>query len=89
MLLRVCLHKVTPFSSWGNVMLKFRFSKPRLKENVFTSNSAVEGNAFMKFRFRTSVPGVIKVGSHVVSVRIHCTEKWRTSFHIDVLSKSK
>ena len=29
------------------------------------------------------------VGSHVVSVRIHCTEKWRTSFHTDVLSKSK
>ena len=27
--------------------------------------------------------------SHVVSVRIHCTEKWRTSFHTDVLSKSK
>ena len=22
-----------------------------------------------------------RVGSHVVSVRIHCTEKWRTSFH--------
>ena len=31
----------------------------------------------------------IRVGSHVVSVRIHCTEKWRTSFHTDVLSKSK
>ena len=30
-----------------------------------------------------------RVGSHVVSVRIHCTEKWRTSFHDDVLSKSK
>ena len=30
-----------------------------------------------------------RVGSHVVSVRIHCTEKWRTSFHNDVLSKSK
>ena len=29
-----------------------------------------------------------RVGSHVVSVRIHCTEKWRTSFHTDVLSKS-
>ena len=25
----------------------------------------------------------------MVSVRIHCTEKWRTSFHTDVLSKSK
>ena len=24
----------------------------------------------------------------MVSVRIHCTEKWRTSFHTDVLSKS-
>ena len=32
---------------------------------------------------------VNRVGSHVVSVRIHCTEKWRTSFHTDVLSKSK
>ena len=31
----------------------------------------------------------VRVGSHVVSVRIHCTEKWRTSFHTDVLSKSK
>ena len=31
----------------------------------------------------------IRVGSHVVSVRIHCTEKWRTSFLTDVLSKSK
>ena len=31
----------------------------------------------------------IRVGSHVVYVRIHCTEKWRTSFHTDVLSKSK
>ena len=31
----------------------------------------------------------VEVGSHVVSVRIHCTEKWRTSFHIDVFSKSK
>ena len=30
-----------------------------------------------------------RVGSHVVSVRIHCTEKWRTSCHTDVLSKSK
>ena len=30
-----------------------------------------------------------RVGSHVVSVRIHCTEKWQTSFHTDVLSKSK
>ena len=30
-----------------------------------------------------------RVGRHVVSVRIHCTEKWRTSFHTDVLSKSK
>ena len=35
-----------------------------------------------------SIPGC-KVGSHVVSVRIHCTEKWRTSFPTDVLSKSK
>ena len=33
--------------------------------------------------------GSIRVGSHVVSVSIHCTEKWRTSFHTDVLSKSK
>ena len=32
---------------------------------------------------------IIRVGSHVVSVRMHCTEKWRTSFHTDVLSKSK
>ena len=32
---------------------------------------------------------IYRVGSHVVSVRIHCTEKWRTSFHTDVLSKSK
>ena len=31
----------------------------------------------------------VRVGSHVVSVRIHCTEKWRTYFHTDVLSKSK
>ena len=31
----------------------------------------------------------LRVGSHVVSVRIHCTEKWRTSFHTDVFSKSK
>ena len=30
-----------------------------------------------------------RVGSHVVSVRIHCTEKWRTSLHTDVLSESK
>ena len=30
-----------------------------------------------------------RVGSHMVSVRIHCTEKWRTSFQTDVLSKSK
>ena len=30
-----------------------------------------------------------RVGSHMVSVRIHCMEKWRTSFHTDVLSKSK
>ena len=32
---------------------------------------------------------ILRVGSHVVSVRIHCTEKWLTSFHTDVLSKSK
>ena len=32
---------------------------------------------------------VFRVGSYVVSVRIPCTEKWRTSFHTDVLSKSK
>ena len=32
---------------------------------------------------------IYRVGSHVVSVRIHCTEKWRTSFHTDVLSKRK
>ena len=30
-----------------------------------------------------------RVGSHVVSVSIHCTEKWQTSFHNDVLSRSK
>ena len=30
-----------------------------------------------------------RVGSHVVFAWIHCTEKWRTSFHTDVLSKSK
>ena len=30
-----------------------------------------------------------RVGSHVVFAWIHCTEKWRTSFHIDVLSKRK
>ena len=32
---------------------------------------------------------IIRVGSHVVYVRIRCTEKWPTSFHTDVLSKSK
>ena len=32
---------------------------------------------------------LVRVGSHVVSVRIQSTEKWRTSFHTDVLSKSK
>ena len=36
-----------------------------------------------------SIKNINRVGSHVVSVRIHCTEKWRTSFHTDVLSKSK
>ena len=40
----------------------------------------------MNFLFRVII---FRVGSHVVSVRIHCTEKWRTSFHTDVLSKSK
>ena len=29
------------------------------------------------------------VGSHMVSVRIHCKEKCPTSFHNDVLSKNK
>ena len=42
---------------------------------------AVSNCEFATFPFR--------VGSHVVSVRMHCTEKWRTSFHTDVLSKSK
>ena len=28
-----------------------------------------------------------RVGSHVVSVKIHCTEKWRTSFHTDVFKQ--
>ena len=40
----------------------------------------------MWVKFKT---GFVRVGSHVVSVRIHCMEKWRTSFHNDVLSKSK
>ena len=40
-------------------------------------------------RFYFTVFKIIRVGSHVVSVKIHCTEKWRTSFHTDVLSKSK
>ena len=35
------------------------------------------------------IDDINRVGSHVVSVRIHCREKWRTSFHTDVLSKSK
>ena len=39
--------------------------------------------------FKYFNPNYVRVGSHVVSVRIHCTEKWRTSFHTDVLSKSK
>ena len=47
--------------------------------DVDTSES--QTNKYTKFE--------IRVGSHVVSVRIHCTEKWRTSFHTDVLSKSK
>ena len=61
------------------------------------------GKAFSKFDHRHSElivkyniglkallqQGISRVGSHVVSVRIHCTEKWRTSFHTDVLSKSK
>ena len=36
---------------------------------------------FLAFLFR--------VCSHMVSVRIHCTEKLPTSFHNNVLSKSK
>ena len=36
-----------------------------------------------------ALPLTNRVGSHVVSVRIHCTKKWPTSFHTDVLSKSK
>ena len=36
-----------------------------------------------------SIQLIYRVGSHVVFDWIHCTEKWRTSFHTDVLSKSK
>ena len=39
--------------------------------------------------WKITIITIYRVGSHVVSVRIHCTEKWRTSFHTDVLSKSK
>ena len=27
---------------------------------------------------------IIRVGSRMVSIRIHCTEKWQTSFHNNV-----
>ena len=49
--------------------------------------SCLTNNPNLKL-LHTNVP-LNRVGSHVVSVRIHCTEKWRTSFHTDVLSKSK
>ena len=32
---------------------------------------------------------IIRMGSHVVFVRIHCTEKCPTSFYNNVLSESK
>ena len=44
---------------------------------------------FKNLQFLAVTYDMSRVGSHVVSVRIHCTEKWRTSFHTDVLSKSK
>ena len=42
-----------------------------------------------KLEYVRSALSKYRVGSHVVSVRIHCTEKWRTSFHNDVFRKSK
>ena len=42
-----------------------------------------------KFAKGISLKNANRVGNHVVSVRIHCTDKWRTAFHTDVLSKSK
>ena len=46
--------------------------------------------AFIRLPDRLLMKGLLyRVGSQVVSVRIHCTEKWRTFFHTDALSKSK
>ena len=65
---------------------------PRNKEQIEAFNKCVSKKdskpkiiCFLHFILDT----YFRVGSHVVSVRIHCTEKWRTSFHTDVLSKSK
>ena len=58
------------------------FENKKIKKCFVVSYSGMKNYNFCKNT-------IIRVGSHVVSVRIHCTEKWRTSFHNDVLSKSK
>ena len=67
----------------------FFFSKSTLYRKILSEIPAECQTVLDPDQDRGSVGPDLRVGSHVVSVRIHCTEKWRTSFHTDVLSKSK
>ena len=51
--------------------------------------SVVNGSRLSSYIETKSHGPQIRAGSLVVFVRIHCTEKWPTSFHNIVLSESK
>ena len=82
----------------GAMSLILAWSQTRLvwSGNIFyhrsppSADSRRVGVSYKQMYVREALAlSLYRVGSHVVSVRIHCTEKWRTSFHTDVLSKSK
>ena len=63
-------------------LLAFIFEQPSYSIFLdFIENKNMDSDEAAFEKKRTPL---VRVGSHVVSVRIHCTEKWQTSFHTDV-----
>ena len=79
------------FLSSADCFQNYSFKKFLPTGNIcmFLSHPDFFRNLLFLRKKKTGIPSESRVGSHVVFVRIHCTEKWRTSSHNDVLSNSK
>ena len=100
----VCLIRFcTPQSTFKLCPDRSCWVKPVLsKDHCFSSRTqccdageAQSRTPYFKIAYSTNdmlsnkLYAIFRVDFHVVSFRIHCTEKCPTSFHNDVLSKSK